>query len=72
MNYLCSKNKGADQLADMAQLICASVFAYAKRFSHDLVHLSVGIQTFSLLDHKKTFFDQEVEILNYNKPIFVK
>ena len=35
--YLCSKNKGADQLrAVTAQLICALVFSYAKfRFSHD-------------------------------------
>ena len=47
MYYLCSKNKGADQLlsyraagnltTDSAQLICPFVFAYAKnRFSHDV------------------------------------
>ena len=34
MYYLCSENKGADQLHD-AKLICVFVFAYAKiRFSH--------------------------------------
>ena len=34
--YLCSKNKGADQLCCYRKLICAFVFAYAKsRFSHD-------------------------------------
>ena len=35
--YLCSKNKGADQL------ICAFVFAFAKsRFSHDTVHMRLN------------------------------
>ena len=34
--YLCSENKGADQLRITAQLICVFVFAYAKsRFSHN-------------------------------------
>ena len=48
--YLCSENKGADQLrgyregnheADLRlKLICVFVFAYAKRwFSHDAAHL---------------------------------
>ena len=40
--YLCSENKGDDQLiscAVTAQLICVFVFAYAKcRFSHDAAH----------------------------------
>ena len=41
MNYLCSKNKGADQLCSYhAQLICAFVLAYAKcRFSHEEAHM---------------------------------
>ena len=35
MYYLCSENKGADQLRGYAKLICVFVFAYAKsRFSH--------------------------------------
>ena len=39
--YLYSKNKGADQCAVTAQLICAFVFAYAKiKFSHDAAQLS--------------------------------
>ena len=34
--YPSSENKGADQLRDIAKLICAFVFTYAKRwFSHD-------------------------------------
>ena len=34
--YLCSENKGADQLRPTTQLICTSVFAFAKsRFSHE-------------------------------------
>ena len=34
--YLCSENKGTDQLCDYPQLICALVFTYAKsRLSHD-------------------------------------
>ena len=46
--YLCSENKGAEQLhcdsaADCtvtAQLICTFVFTYAKtRFSHDAAHI---------------------------------
>ena len=37
MYYLCSENKGADQLQS---LICIFVFAYAKsRFSFDAAHL---------------------------------
>ena len=39
--YLCTENKGADQLRGHLQLICAFVFAYAKsRFSHDETHKS--------------------------------
>ena len=34
--YLCCENKGADNFAVTAKLICVFVFAYAKRwFSHD-------------------------------------
>ena len=34
--YLCSENKGADQLRGYRELICVFVFAYAKHwFSHD-------------------------------------
>ena len=34
--YLCSKNKGADEVPVTVKLICAFVFAYTKcRFSHD-------------------------------------
>ena len=35
--YICSENKGADQLRTLTpQLICAFAFAYAKsKFSHD-------------------------------------
>ena len=43
--YLCSENKGADQLRDyscaavIAQLICDFVLAYANsRFSYDAAH----------------------------------
>ena len=38
--YLCSENKGADQLCGfIAQLICGFVFAHAKsRVSHDVAH----------------------------------
>ena len=39
--YLCSENKGADQLRVTAQLICAFIFAYAKiRFSLDTAQVS--------------------------------
>ena len=45
--YLCSKNKGADQLISCSatvQLICTSVFACAKyRFSHDAVHVVIAL-----------------------------
>ena len=38
--YLCSENKGADQLRGYAKLICVFVFAYAKCwFSHDTAHI---------------------------------
>ena len=39
--YLCSENKGADQLrSKAAQLICVFGFAYAKsRFSHGAAHI---------------------------------
>ena len=40
--HLCSENKGADQLAVPAKLICAFVFAHAKsQFSHDMAHIPV-------------------------------
>ena len=46
--YLCSENKGADQLRGY-RLICAFVFAYAKsRFAHDAIQnstVSCGIWT---------------------------
>ena len=40
--YLCSENKGADQLrSNTAKLICVFVFPYAKCwFSHDTAQLS--------------------------------
>ena len=43
MHYLCNKNKGADQLAVTVQLICAFVFAYAKKnqFSHDPAQIAL-------------------------------
>ena len=41
--YPCSENKGADQFAVTAKLICAFVFAYAKsRFSHDEAQMKSG------------------------------
>ena len=41
--YLCSENKGADQLHSNAQLICGFVFAYAKiGFPHDAAHLCLS------------------------------
>ena len=37
---LCGENKGADQCAVTAQLICGFVFAYAKsRFSHQAARI---------------------------------
>ena len=45
--YLCSENNGDDQLgsnctADLRQLICIFVFAYAKgMFSHDKAHMGL-------------------------------
>ena len=36
---VCSKKKGTDQLRGTTQLICAFVFAYANRFSHDTAHI---------------------------------
>ena len=42
LHYMCSKNKGADQVT--AKLICIFVFAYAKRwFSHDSAHIYIYI-----------------------------
>ena len=47
LNYLCSKNKDADQLHINLQLICAIVFAYAKsRFSHDAAHVRMGTEKY--------------------------
>ena len=45
MYYLCSENKGTDQLRSYcevtAKLICAFVFAQAKtQFSHDAAHFN--------------------------------
>ena len=38
--YLCSENKGADQLRGTAKLICVFVFAYEKCwFSHDAAQM---------------------------------
>ena len=38
--YLCSENKGADQLRATAKLICVFVFAYAKIwFSNNAAHI---------------------------------
>ena len=52
--YLCSANKGADQLrgsacfADTAKLFCVFVFAYAKsRFSRDMAQLKWNYVHFS-------------------------
>ena len=40
--YLCSENKGADQLWVTAKLICVFVFAYLKsRFSHNVAHIGL-------------------------------
>ena len=40
MYYLCSENKGADQLRGYRKLICVFAFAYAKSpFSHDAAHI---------------------------------
>ena len=45
--YLCSENKGADQFAVTAKLICVFVFAYAKCwFSHDAAHIYLLIFVF--------------------------
>ena len=42
MCYLCSENKGAISFAVTAKLICAFVFAYAKRwFSHDAAQIQM-------------------------------
>ena len=38
--YLCSENRGADQLRT-AKLICVFVFAYAKKFSHDTARFTL-------------------------------
>ena len=41
--YLCSENKGADQLLGYCELICVFVFAYAKiPFSHDAAQIIRG------------------------------
>ena len=51
MYYLCSENKGADQLRGKvtAKLICVFVFAYAKsRFSHDAAQMEAGVLSVSL------------------------
>ena len=56
MYYLCSKNKGADQLR--GYLICAFVFAYADCwFSHATAHLLSKIAEHT--EHK-TFFLQNL------------
>ena len=40
LDYLCSENKGADQLGSTVQLTCALVFAYAKsKFSHSAAQM---------------------------------
>ena len=45
--FLCSENKGADQL------ICTFVFAYAKsRFSHDLAHFTEEIGDVEIQDEQ--------------------
>ena len=47
--YLCSENKGADQLRGLntAKLICDFVFAKAKsRFSHNEAHMCMIIPLF--------------------------
>ena len=42
MYYLCSENKGTDQLRVTVKLICVFVFAYAKSlFSHDKAHMKL-------------------------------
>ena len=43
--YLCSENKGTDQLCGYAQLICTFVFVYSEsRFSHDAALIFVHLQ----------------------------
>ena len=42
MYYMCSENKGADQLhgyctADLR--LCSCIYMYAKRFSNDMAHM---------------------------------
>ena len=42
--YLCSENKGADQLCGYREADCVFVFAYAKsRFSHNEAHNTLKI-----------------------------
>ena len=42
--YLCSENKGADQMGSYRQQICTFVFTYTKsRFSHDAAHYTYGL-----------------------------
>ena len=38
--YLCSENRALISCSDIAQMICAFVFAYKNRFSYDTAHIS--------------------------------
>ena len=54
--YLCSENKGADQLHVAAHLICVFIFAYEKsRFSQ--MRLKSFIVLFSHLSKQKCIFN---------------
>ena len=51
--YICSENKGAEQLWVTAKLICIFVFAYAKIwFSYDAAHITH--QKFKVKKYKMT------------------
>ena len=53
--FLCSKNKGANQLSSYRQLICTFIFTYAKsRFPHDGAQMSRVMRkpTFCICENK--------------------
>ena len=65
MYYLCSENKGADQLCGYAKLICAFVFAYAKsRFSHDAAHTIAMDGITSVHKNTKTSIELKYDTLS--------
>ena len=53
--YLCSGNKGPDQLRNSTKVICAFVFAYAKiQFSHDPAHFITDLIYIRLVPRSTT------------------